>query len=45
MLEADQASPADALELLPERLGKTWIAVGQSAFYLGQFIDRALSGS
>ena len=45
MLEADLPPPADTPELLPERLWRTSIAVGQSAFYLGQFIDRALSGS
>ena len=29
VLKADRAPPADALELLPERLWRTWIAVGQ----------------
>ena len=37
--------PAAALELLPERLWGTSIAVGQSAFYPGQFIHRARPGS
>ena len=33
MLEPDPAPPADALELLPEHLWRTSIAVGRSAFY------------
>ena len=45
VLKADRAPPADALELLPERLWRTWIAVGQSTFYLGQFLFRARPGS
>ena len=40
VLEADSAPPAAALELLPERLWRTSIAVGQSAFYPGQFMPR-----
>ena len=40
VLEADLPPPADALELLPKRLWRTSIAVGQSAFYPGQFMPR-----
>ena len=35
--EADPAPPAQALELLPERLGRPLITVDQNAFYPGQF--------
>ena len=45
VLEADPAPPADALELLPERLWRTSIAVGRSACYPGQFIHRTRPGS
>ena len=45
VLEADLPPPAAALELLPERLWGTSIAVGQSACYPGQFIHRARPGS
>ena len=43
--EADSALPADALELLPESLRRTSIAVARSACYPGQFIHRTRPGS
>ena len=44
VLEADLPPPAAALELLPERLWRTSIAVGQSAFYPGQFMPCGTPG-